>query len=205
VSKARQLIGLLEAGDPMARRRAWNVMFRAGLHSSSHRNYGTQEDEWAEVAKEMGLSMAELPNYLLQVFDGAFSGLEGLWEITKSPALWPLTDYAHAGETDQYVVSYFYGSDQRRQQWEKHVGRDPKKLAGSFAAATNGQRIGGNMVAWDPARGNGQFTRAEIKKGLDKMISLGIPIQMKHAEGGMVVFGEGTVRDSIAKLLGGEE
>lgn len=139
------------------------VIARFDLASSSHVHYADQADKWKRIAASLGLSLEELAGIIANAAKNesyhGLQGIEGLYMLTKnSPegkALYRVTDFGHAADTDQLAVSYFYGSPERREAWQTYASNRPEVMASSIAAALDGHARG-NVVTdittnvWEP-------------------------------------------------------
>jgi hypothetical protein len=206
MSRAQQLIEALDIANI-------GIAIRAvDMSSSSHCDYRTQKAKWERVAQLVGANLFQISNAIANDQTGllandpsGFTGIEGLWELTKDKKLWPLTDYAMAGETDQYAYSYFYGaSDERIKAWERVLGKNHDLMAKSFAHCVGGTACGRLVIFdrnfkdcdyYDPEDAKEMFTSM-----VKNMVKTGWQIEDLH-EQGMVIFGGGTAQSEVGRML----
>jgi len=164
MGESRQLI------DDLERRRKRNVTVTeinqliGGFHfdfprSSSHVDYKPQREAWLNVARHLDCTLLDLADAIASPSktpecDHYLVGIEGLWELTRHPELFKLTDYDTSRLTDQLVVSYFYGNDDRREAFRKYASHKPEDMASSIAEFLSGAgaKAKGNVVTYDPTR-----------------------------------------------------
>lgn len=155
-----------------------NVDSFSSIKGSSSSDYSTQEVQWKKVAEEMGLTLEDLAAKIAAKLSSedceGGPGVEGLYELTKNPDLFRLTDYANVRDTDQLCFSYFYSSPERIKHWEACLKITPDLLAVSTANLINQEDTGvqveadGNTVSFLTTAHDGVYSLNEVLLGLRK-------------------------------------
>lgn len=185
---------LIEAISPRDYYHLGRLAAESGIRSSASVGYSSQESKWRELIQRSHLSEEDFVTAMIEIERQPFAGVEGLWEVTKDERLWPMTDYYSAGETDQYCVSYFYGSNERVKAWDRNVQRNFEMMASSLAQVLGG-RAHGQIVRFQP--GNGDYWEAD--EAIDGLIKNGWPIEDRRNQGTVVV--GGNIRSEVGRLL----
>jgi hypothetical protein len=198
VTRARQLIEALSDDKAFAIGKAMSIY---EIKSSSFVDYSSQASGWNAVATFARISIQELAEFTAKIARGeSFEGVEGLWELTKNKQLWALTDYANAGENEQYVVSYFYGGDDRREAWERAVGKDYEKMAKSLASIIPMSRVAGRIIWFNYPTGEWNSDYGwDINDVIDALIAHGWPIEDRRKQGTLII--GGTYKSEVSRLL----
>ena len=212
---ARDLIQSLKEGiETYAAQRLYVLLSKAGVNSSSHCGTGydlrLNVEPLYKLAEMVGNGRSDLMavvNLYVSAEEG-MPGQETLWELTKDPRLWELCDFNHeiSAGLDTLAVSYFYGSDTRRDVFRKYGSHDPLHMAESIyhtlvddgCSKPGAASLEGNVVTfeaddytWSPE----EITDGLIRSGWD--VELTLPTG--ETPGTMVVHGYN--RQSAMKRL----
>jgi len=98
--------------------------YSGDLRSSSGVDYDNQENEWKTFADKYGYDgKKELANEIAKLMEDSedvFPGLEGLAALSGNKKLLDLSDYSINPNTDQLIMSLFYGGNRLR-QWKQYA------------------------------------------------------------------------------------